>query len=164
MKYLIMASTICINRLAIVSILVLLSLCSCLAQSNKGDANKIIGKWKYAKHFNWRVTSYSEKQLTLFKSSILHIEGSKLYFDRLRFIDTCRYSNVRYSGFFDRKEKEPNVIEDRAMAVKYTKEQLSTIKKIDFDCDNCLGTLYLKNDTLILNYCGGYTFFMTRIN
>ena len=70
-----------------------------------------------------------------------------------------------FKNFFDRDDKEPNVMEDRALAMKYTKEQLSSFKRIEVNCGpyNCLNTLYFKQDTLILNYCGGITFFMLKV-
>jgi hypothetical protein len=81
-------------------------------------------------------------------------------------IKPCTFSKINIRNFFDRDDKEPNVIEDRALALKYTKEQLSSFKRIETNCgqDNCLIILYFKQDTLILNYCGGITIFMTKVS
>lgn len=149
----------------IVGLLFIFSACG-IAQ-NKSDSNDFLfGKWKYVKHFNWRATKYGDKEVQSIKLDTLIIEKNKIYFVNSKFVEPCAFSKIWFKNFFDREDKEPNVVEDRALAMKYTKKELNTFKRIETNCDphNCLSILYLKQDTLILNYCGGITFFMLKVS
>lgn len=133
---------------------------------NQINLNDIIGKWRYAKHFDWRASKFGNKEIQSLRTDTLVISKNKIYFRNLKMIKPCTFSKINIRNFFDRDDKEPNVIEDRALALKYTKEQLSAFKRIETNCeqDNCLGVLYFKQDTLILNYCEGITIFMTKVS
>jgi uncharacterized protein YecT (DUF1311 family) len=153
-----------IKKIIIIGALVLFS-CYSNAQ-NKSNPNEFVyGKWKYFKHFDWRATKYDINDIKSIKSDTLIIEKNKIFFENTKLIEPCIYSKIMFKSFFDRDDKEPNFVEDRALALKYTKEQLSTFQRIETDCQyNCLNILYLKQDTLILNYCGGITFFFTKLS
>lgn len=134
------------------------------AAQNKSD-EFLYGDWKCVKHFNWRATKFGISDIKNIKSDTLVIEKDKIFFKYIQLIEPCIYSKIAIKNFFDRDNKDPNFVEDRALALKYTKEQLSTFKRIEFDCQyNCLSILYLKQDTLILNYCGGITLFFTKLS
>jgi len=138
----------------------------CNNAQNKINSNDLLyGKWKYVKHFGWRATKFGNKEIQSIINDTLIIEHDKIYFVKSKFIEPCNYSNILLKKFFDRDDKEPNVMEDRALAMKYTKEQLSTLNRVEINCStyNCLNTLYLKQDTLILNYCGGITIFLLKV-
>ena len=149
-----------------IELTLLLFFFSCANAQNNSNSNEYIyGKWKYVKHLNWRASRYGNKEIESIKHDTLIINEKRIYLKKSKFIETCSYSNIKFSYFFDREDKEPNVIEDRALAIKYTKEQLSLFRKIETNCgqDICLSVLYLKQDTLILNYCGGITVFLIKI-
>ena len=133
-------------------------------EPNKANFN-IFGDWKYVKHYAWNATEYGDKEIDAIKTSILHIDAHNLGFigSANKLIEPCRYSIMAKRQFFDRQEKEPNFVEDRALAIIYKKDQLSNIYRIELNCkDNCMSIIYLKQDTLILNYCGGYTFLLIK--
>ena len=140
---------------------------NCYSQEKQKIPNDYIyGSWKFVKYWDWKAVSYDEKQLDSIKSSVLHIGKNKIYFEGLTFIDTCFYTEIQFKSFFDLQYTEPNVFTDRALAIEYSKDELSTIKRIETDCKSgtCyLGILYLKQDTLITNYCGNFTFLWTKI-
>jgi hypothetical protein len=151
------------SRFKTLSLTLLLALFT-LTNNLSGQNPNIFGKWVYDKYFA-TISTYGEYELGLIKSSVLHIEKSKIYFEYPAnfIIDTCHYTKVTILDFFDREIKEPNFSEDRSLAVIYNKIELDKIKRFDFNCeDNCLNTIYLKQDTLILNYCGGLTIFMKK--
>ena len=118
------------------------------------------------KHFWWKESEFGMKEVDCIKLSTLHIERNKIYFENLKFIDTCSYSKIEFKKFFESADKESDYSEDyQFMFINYTKDELSAVKRIELNCKhegNCLGSLYLKQDTLILNFCGGLTFFMTK--
>lgn len=149
-----------------ITMLGLLLFFSCKAQNKTYPNDFVYGKWRYVKHFDWRATKFGNKEVQSIKIDTLIIEKNRIYFANSKLIEPCIYSKIWFKNFFDRDDKEPNVLEDRALAMKFTKEQLSKFKRIETNCDpyNCLNILYLKQDTLILNYCGGITFFMLKVS
>ena len=156
-----------VNIRCFIIVMLLFLFSACGNAQKKSDSNDFIfGKWKYVKHFNWRATRYGDKEIQSIKIDTLIIETNKIYFAHSKFVEPCTFSNIWYKSFFDRDDKEPNVVENRALAMKYTKKELNTFKRIETNCDpyNCLGILYLKQDTLILNYCGGGTFLMLKVS
>jgi len=161
---LIMGFTECINkRIALVTICVIFGIGSILSQNN--TAKNILGSWKYVKHESWRVTKYSNKDINSVRKSVLNIDKNKVYFvgPASLLIEPCAYNKMSFKKFFDRDEPEPDASEDRMLAVLYSKKELEKFVRIELHVDyNCLETMYLKRDTLILNYCGGVTFFLTR--
>ena len=154
----------------IIGIMVLLCFfMNCYSQRKQNFPDKYIyGNWKFVKYWGWTVVDYSKEQLNKIKASILHVEKNKVFFEGLSFIpDTCHYDRIEFKSFFDRDMEEPNVFEDRDMAIHYTKKTLSTIRRIELNCQplKCdFSILYLKQDTLITNYCGGYTLFWMKIH
>ena len=153
------------NIRLIIGCLVFLSV-GCANSQNKSDSkNFLIGKWKFVKYFDWQATEFGNKEIQSIKKDTLIIEPNKIYFLRSKFIEPSNYSKILFVNFFDGRDKKPNVMEDRALAIKYSKEQLGTFKRIEVNGDpyNCLNTLYLHQDTLILNYCGGITLFMLKL-
>jgi len=152
------------KRIALVTICVILGVGGIRSQNN--TTTNILGSWKYVKHESWRVTQYSNKDINCVKKSVLIIDRNKVYFvgPASLLIEPCTYNKMSFKKFFDRDEPEPDVSEDRMLAVLYSKKELEKFVRIELHVDyNCLETMYLKKDTLILNYCGGVTFFLTRI-
>jgi len=162
---LIMGFIECISkRIALVTICVILGISSIQSQNNTTAI--ILGSWKYVKHESWRVTKYSNKDINSVRKSVLNIDKNKVYFvgPASMLIKPCTYNKMSFKKFFDRDEPEPDASEDRMLAVLYSKKELEKFIRIELHVDyNCLETMYLKKDTLILNYCGGVTFFLTRI-
>ena len=155
----------CISkRIALVIICIIMVISGVQSQNN--TSTNIFGSWKYVKHESWRVTKYSNKDINSVRKSVLNIDKNKVYFvgPASLLIEPCAYNKMSFKKFFDRDEPEPDVSEDRMLAVLYTKKELEKFVRIELHVDyNCLETMYLKRDTLILNYCGGVTFFLTKI-
>lgn len=144
-------------------VVLLLDSCKINAQDESKPTDYIYGEWKYVKHFSWRATKFRSDEIDSIKSSTLYVEKNRIYYENINFIEPCFYSKIEFKKFFN-KNGEPRYPEDLRLLVKYTKDQLSVINRIELDCEyNCLGFLYLKQDTLI-NYCGGLTFFMIKID
>lgn len=146
------------------------------AQNISNSTEYIYGQWKYEKHLWSGLGRYTLAQVNSIKKSILHIERDKIFFDKIKFIDTCNFSSskITTSNLFDRKNEEYTWFEEgdkRLLPIKYTgllpsvytKEQLSKINLIDLGCVSELSILYLKQDTLILNYVAGVIFFLTKV-
>jgi uncharacterized protein YecT (DUF1311 family) len=135
------------------------------SQDNSALLSEISGTWKYVKHFAWNASKYNNEDIKMIMLSDLLIGKQKIFFKgpASELIEECSYKMMAFKGFFDREEKDPSAFEDRSMAIKYTKDELSRIKRIELDCPyNCLSVIYLKQDTLILNYCGGITFYFLK--
>ena len=151
------------NRIIIIGLLLGLFF-QCQSQNRAFETKNIIGEWEYESHISRNVGRYGPEEVKSLKYSVLCIMKDKIYFKDILFIDTCFYSELHRRAFFDRKEKMPSYIIDGPLAVKYSREQLNEIEVIDLNCKyNCLGSLYFKHDTLILNSCGGITLFLTKI-
>lgn len=139
---------------------------SCQAQQpNTLSANSLHGRWTPVKFGWWNQSKYTEAQVQQIVHSTLTIESNKVYFDGLRFIDTCKYTHAKFLDFFNETGVESDYSEDyQYFFLKYMKSELSTIKRIELDCKSCVGDLYLKGDTLLMNFCGGVTFYFTKEN
>jgi hypothetical protein len=135
-------------------------------QPNTFAANYIYGKWKYINHYWWSASKFGNKEMDSIKISTLTIKKNKTYFDRIKFVDTCSFNKVQIKNFFPGKNNESDFSEDyQFMLLKYSTEQLNSVKRIELNCQyNCLGYLYLKQDTLILNFCGGSTIYLLKEN
>ena len=122
-----------------------------------------------------RLTEY---QLDSLKNTKLKINKDKIYFENISFIDSCSFSksNIKVTNLFDKENTwEYSWYEDGErlllrpkdigpLAYRYTKKELSKIKKIDLGCKyNSLSILYLKQDTLIIDDLEGVTLFMTKV-
>ncbi len=149
-------------------VLLAISFCglSCQSQKNLGTGTpqNIYGKWRYVKHYWWKSSKYGIEEVQAIKSSCLTIEKDRIFFDSLIFADTCRYSEIKFRKFFNNAENKSEYSEDyQFMLIKYKIKELNLIQRIEFNCQyNCLGNLYLKQDTLILNFCGGITFYFLK--
>jgi len=125
----------------------------------------IIGKWKYVKDLSF-ISCYSEYNLEDIRNSILHIEKDKVFFDSpagTSLFDPCNYQKISIESFSERDDPESNIYEARDLLIQYTKEEIMKLIIIKFNCkNNCLGSMYLKQDTLILNSCGGVTLFFIK--
>lgn len=139
----------------------------CAQKSNqKSDisSDSIYGQWTYVKHGWWQASKFGKEEVENIKLSILNVEKNRVYFANLKFIDTCKYSQIEYRNFFEEGKEKSSYSEDyQYMMLKYPKAELSKIQRVKLNCEyNCLGELYLKQDTLILNFCGGVTFYMIK--
>ncbi len=157
--------------------LLLFSSCKNQAQNANNPSDYIYGKWKYEKHLWSGLGKYTIVQVDSIKKSTLRIEKDKIYFDNIKFIDTCKFSSstIKFSKLLDKGNYEYDWFEDGTklllrtkdtgpLPTLYTKEQLSKINLIDFGCGYDLSILYLKQDTLILNYLAGVTIFLTKMS
>ncbi len=164
-----------INNIILAGLL-LFSSCKNQAQNVNNPSEYIYGQWKCEKYLWSELGRYTLVQVDSIKKSILHIEKDKIYFDKIKFIDTCKFSSstIQTSKLFDKKNEEYYWFEEgdkRLLPLKhtgvlpsmYTKEQLSKIDLIDLGCVSELSILYLKQDTLILNYIAGVIFYMTKV-
>lgn len=162
----------------------LLMLCSCknqaqpLIQTVKDPLSQIYGRWKFEEDLWKQYTKYTQEQIDSLKETVLKISETQIYFENISFINSCSYSRskVKVTRLFDKSNIwEYSWYEDGErfllrpkdvgpLIYRYTKEELSKMSKIELGCDNepNLNTLYLKQDTLILNYMGGVTLFMTK--
>lgn len=145
------------------------------AQHQKENINYVYGNWQFSKVLYRDLTKLTSKQVEQLKKSILHVEKQKIYFDKIKFIDTCKYlqSKIKVSNIFDKRNDEYYWYENgnnRLLPLKYTgplpkyytKQELSKIISIDLGCDYGLSNVYLKQDTLIFNNLGGITLFMVK--
>jgi hypothetical protein len=167
-----------INNILIVG---LLMLCSCKNQAqpyqlSKEPYNIVYGQWKHVYHEWHQYGKLNTVQVDSLKHVLFKIGKDKAYFENISFIDTCSFStsDIKISKLFDKANKwEYSWYEDGEqfllrpkdvgpLIYRYTKEELSEINKIELGCEYGVGILYLKQDTLILNYIGGVTLFMTK--
>ena len=155
-----------IKKISVLTFILLLTTMVSSCQEGPELPAYIKGDWKYVRHLTWSATEYGPKQVNTVKASVLHVENNRIYFTgpASKLIESCTFSKSQVGTFFDREEKDPEVFEDRSMAIAYTKEQLATFRRIELNCaeDNCLGTVYYRQDTLVLNYCGGITFYFRK--
>jgi hypothetical protein len=137
---------------------------SCKAQQTDViDISKLYGQWTPVKFGWWKQSKYTEEHVNQIIHSTLFIDRNKVYFDSLKFIDTCRYTKNQVFNFFNETGTESDYAEDyQYLFLKYQKSELNTIIRIELDCKSCIGDLYIKGDTLILNFCGGVTFYFTK--
>jgi hypothetical protein len=91
------------------------------AQNKTNPNDSLYGKWTYVKHFGWRATEYGNKEVQSIKNDTLIIAQNKIYFINSKFVEPCNYSKILFKNFFDRDDKEPNVMEDRALVEKTVK-------------------------------------------
>ena len=163
--------------------IVLLMLSSCknqaqvLIKDSDNSINQIYGQWKLEEDLWKQYTKYTKKQIDSLRTTVLKISRDKIYFENISFLDSCSFSssNIKMTKLFDKKNSwEYSWYEDGdkfllrpkdvgPLIYRYSKKELSTIDKIELGCEYGLGILYLKEDTLILNYVGGVTLFMTKI-
>lgn len=150
----------------VVFILTFVICLSCQAQQpNSISLTNMHGRWTPVKFGWWQQSKYTEGQVQQIAHSTLCIESNKVYFDSLRFIDTCKYTDAQFLDFFNETGAESDYAEDyQYLFLKYMKSELGTIKRVELDCKSCVGDLYLKGDTLLLNFCGGVTFYFTKEN
>lgn len=162
----------------------LLMLCSCKNQAQpshqttKEPLSQIYGQWKLEQDLWKQYTKYTQKQIDSLKTTVLKISKTQIYFENISFISSCSYSSskVKVTKLFDKSNTwEYSWYEDGErfllrpkdvgpLIYRYTKEELSKMNKIELGCNDepNLNTLYLKQDTLILNYVGGVTLLMTK--
>jgi hypothetical protein len=165
-----------INKIIIIG-LIILSSNKNQAQGINNSSDYIYGKWKVEKELSKQYTKFGTNDVGKIKESILHIEKNKIYFENINFVDTCFFtkSKIRVSELFDKKNDEYYWFEEGdklllplkytgPLPTIYTKKQLKEIYLIDLGCGYDLSILYLKQDTLILNYLGGVTFFLTKLS
>lgn len=169
-----------ISKLILVVILVFTS-CKNQAQKTVKKLNEpvdiIYGEWKYVKHSWWKTGRYTKEQIEELNKTILKVEGDKIYFENVDFIDSCRFSkeNIKTTKLLDKSNEEYYWFEEgetRLLPTQYTgpivneydKKQLSQIDKIDLGCESGLGIIYLDGDTMILNYLGGVTVFLSKVD
>ncbi len=155
--------------------LFLLSFCTNQAQDTVSLTDQIYGQWKYENHLWWEYGKYTQNEVDSFKCSILQISRDKIYFEDVIFVDSCSFSeaSIKTSKLLDRTNEEYHWFEEGSvqllptrytgpLVLQYSKKELKKIDKIDLGCGYDLSILYLKSDTLILNYLGGITLFMTK--
>jgi hypothetical protein len=133
-------------------------------------------QWKYEKHLRWdqKCQKYSLDEVILMKDAILKIDSNQIYFEGIMDIDSCFFSrkSLDVSNLFDKSNDEYYWYEEGdclKMTIKetgplpnlYNKSELSKIKLLKFGSCFCFRNLYLKEDTLILNF-EGLTWFMTK--
>lgn len=140
-------------------------LCPNCSSQNAIGSKEIIGNWVYSSHIYRTVGRYGPKEVDSIKSSLLCFTENRVYFNDIKFIDTCYYTRLQLNKFFERENKEPNYFQDGPLALKYSREQLSKFIRIDLDSKrNNFGTFYLNRDTLILNTFGGVTLFFIKVH
>lgn len=133
---------------------------------NTNNRNTLIGQWVCKESALYRNTKFSKLEINeVINSKIIFTEKS-VYFEDFSNIDTCYYSDIHYSKYFDgRSPKESSYIMDGPLAVKYYDKELKKIEKLNLigpEDYSCLRELYLNRDTLIINHCGGVTLYYVK--
>lgn len=168
-----------ISNILIVGLLIL---CSCKnqaqpTQSTKELHNQIYGQWKYVHHEWHQYSKLTKEQVDSLTHALLIVSKDKAYFENIGFIDSCLFSNsdIKISKLFDKTNTwEYSWYEDGErfllrpkdvgpLIFRYTKKELSQLDKIELGCEYGISIMYLKQDTLILNYLGGIVLFMTKL-
>ncbi len=128
-------------------------------------AEFIYGQWRYKKHMWWKYTKLTDKQVNAVMTSILHIGHDKIYLEGITFLEPRSFlkEDLRIN-----KTKEKNVktilFEKGPLRSIYTESQIRDLDEIEIQGNEYeLGVIYLDKDLMILNYCGGVTFFMEKI-
>lgn len=162
--------------------IVLLMLSSCknqaqvLIKNSDNSINQIYGQWELKEDLWKQYTKYTKKQIDSLRTTVLKISKDKIYFENISFLDSCSFSSsdIKLTKLFDKENYEYSWYEGGEkfllrpkdvgpLIYRYSKEELSKIDKVELGCEYGLSILYLKEDTLILNYVGGVTLFMTKV-
>ena len=129
-------------------------------------AGFIYGQWRCKDHRWWTYSKYTSKQLAPVLASKLCVERDRIYFESSEVIKPYFFTSgevlVRKLPEDDVESIFENLKEP--LGKFYTKEELRKLDSIHLGKNACeLGVIYLDKDLMILNYCGGVTFFMEKI-
>lgn len=169
-----------ISNILIIGLLMLYS-CKNQAQPDqftKKSFSQIYGQWKYVDYDWHQYGKLTREQVNSLKHSLLKIDRDKAYFENIGFVDTCSFSSssVRINKLFAKsntweyswyKDGEQFLLRPKdvgPLIYRYTKEELGKMDKIELGCEYGVSILYMNQDTLILNYLGGITLFMTKVS
>ncbi len=129
-------------------------------------AEFIYGQWRCHKHMWWTYSKYTSKQLALVLASKLCVERDRIYFEDNEVIKPYFFTP---GEIIVEKIPEQDIrciykVQKGPLKQLYTKEALRNLDMVSLGKDAYeLGVIYLDKDLMILNYCGGVTFFMEKI-
>jgi dipeptidyl aminopeptidase/acylaminoacyl peptidase len=149
-------------KLSIIMLLIFQS--ESIAQNIVDFEKNIIGNWECVKFNSRGNQKFSISQANQIKKSILVIQKNSFYYNRVKFVDICKFSNWKIS-LYDTVNLTGNFLD-----FIYSKKDLINIKVLDpvdnvneYSCFNNCAEFFLKDDTLI-NICGGYAYYLKKIN
>jgi len=129
-------------------------------------AEFVYGRWRCQKHMWWTYSKYTSKQLAPVLASKLCVERDRIYFEDSKVIKPYFFSpgEVIVDKMSEEDIKSIYTIQKGPLKQLYTKEELRKLDSIHLGKNAYeLGVIYLDKDIMILNYCGGVTFFMEKI-
>ena len=128
-------------------------------------AGFIYGKWRYKKHMWWVYGKLTDEQVNRVMTSTLYVEKDKIYFEGISFLEPRFFINEDLQIKKIREERVSSILWEKGpLRSMYTEDQLRNLDEIVIKGNEYgLGVLYLDKDLMILNYCGGVTFFMEKI-
>lgn len=149
---------------AVILFFLTLILFSCQSNKKNNDSQTIMGEWIIVKQNYKGYQKFSLDEAHKIEESILNINKSEIFYENIDFISPCNFDKLLIE-LIDTTKLYGATIE-----YLYTKKELTKIQSIipvninnQPTCFNNCATFYLKQDTLI-NICGGYTFFLKKIN
>jgi len=129
-------------------------------------AEFIYGQWRCKKHMWWTYSKYTSKQLEPVLASELCVERDRIYFEDSKVIKPYFFTpgEVIVEKLSEEGVDDCYTIQKGPLKQLYTKEELRNLDSIHLGKNAYeLGVIYLDKDLMILNYCGGVTFFMEKI-
>ncbi len=129
-------------------------------------AKFIYGQWRCKKHMWWTYSRYTGEQLDEVLASPLFVEKDRVYFEGSNIIKPYFFppGEVIVEKLSEEDVEDCYTIQKGPLKHLYTKEELRKLNSISLGKDAYgLGAIYLDKDIMILNYCGGVTFFMEKI-
>ena len=138
---------------------------SALYTINPGDF--IYGKWQYKSHVWWKFTKYTDEQVAQIQSSTLHIEKDRIYFGGLDFIEPRTFTSeevkIKKLSTFDEEDLYLTYSSSGPLRYEYTQREFQELCKIELGPPYELAVLYLDQEEIIINYCGGVSFRMKKL-
>ena len=130
-------------------------------------ADFIYGKWQYERLAWWKFTKYTDEQVAQIKASTLHIEKDRIYFEGIDFVEPCTFTKeeikLTHMAALHEEDLKLRRSSSGPLRHEYTLREFQELYEIELGLPYELALLYLAQETLIVNYCGGVCFFMKKL-
>jgi len=138
---------------------------SALYTINPGDF--IYGKWQYKSHVWWKFTKYTDEQVAQIQSSTLHVEKDRIYFEGVDFVKPRTFTSeevrIKQLSSFDEKDLDLEYRFSGPLRYEYTPREFQELYQIELGAPYELAALYLDQETLMVNHCGGVSFCLKKL-
>jgi hypothetical protein len=127
----------------------------------------IYGKWQYESHVWCKFTKYTDEQVAQIQASTLHIEKDRIYFEGLDFIKPRTFTSeavkINKLSEFDEKTLDVTYSSSGPLRYEYSQREFQELYQIELGPPYELAVLYLDQEVIIVNYCGGVSFRMKKL-